>query len=201
MATLQHLQSGQMTGGEQQGNSAQLQAFEGRLAALEEKVAELKGRLPDDRVSLVVFSGELDKVLAAFVIATGAAALGQQVSMFFTFWGLNALRTKKHLSGKSFFEQLMALMSPGGSRALPVSKLNFFGIGARMLRAMMQQKHVSSLEELMAMARELGVRMVACEMSREVMGITDEELLDGLECGGVASFLSEALKSRATLFV
>jgi peroxiredoxin family protein len=201
MATLQHLQSGQMTGGEQQGNGAQLQAFEGRLAALEEKVAALEGRLPDDRVSLVVFSGELDKVLAAFVIATGAAALGQQVSMFFTFWGLNALRTKKRLSGKHFFEQLMALLSPGGSRALPVSKLNFFGIGARMLRAMMQQKHVSSLEELMAMARELGVRIVACEMSRDVMGITDEELLDGLEFGGVASFLGEALKSRATLFV
>lgn len=134
MATLQNLQSGQMTGDERPGNGMQLRAFEGRLAALEAKLAELEGRLPEDRVSLVVFSGELDKLLAAFVIATGAAALGQQVSMFFTFWGLNALRTKKLLSGKSFFAQLMALMSPNGSRALPVSKLNFFGIGARMLR-------------------------------------------------------------------
>jgi len=176
-------------------------ALEERLTALEAKVAELEGRLPEDRVSLVVFSGELDKVLAAFVIATGAAAMGQQVSMFFTFWGLHALRTKKLLSGKSIFEKLMALMSPGGSRALPVSKLNFFGIGARMLRAMMQQKHVSSLEDLMAMACELGVRIVACEMSRDVMGIKDEELRDGSELGGVASFLGDALRSRATLFI
>src|SRR5262249_2542260 len=150
METRQHTRVEQVAGGAREGHGAVPLALEERLTALEAKVAELEGRLPEDRVSLVVFSGELDKVLAAFVIATGAAAMGQQVSMFFTFWGLHALRTKKLLSGKSIFEKLMALMSPGGSRALPVSKLNFFGIGARMLRAMMQQKHVSSLEDLMA---------------------------------------------------
>ena len=201
METRQHTRVEQVAGGAREGHGAVPLALEERLTALEAKVAELEGRLPEDRVSLVVFSGELDKVLAAFVIATGAAAMGQQVSMFFTFWGLHALRTKKLLSGKSIFEKLMALMSPGGSRALPVSKLNFFGIGARMLRAMMQQKHVSSLEDLMAMACELGVRIVACEMSRDVMGIKDEELRDGSELGGVASFLGDALRSRATLFI
>src|SRR5215472_16445960 len=182
-------------------DASRVQALEEKLRELDVRLAQVEGQVAEDRVSLVVFSGELDKVLAAFVIATGAAALGQQVSMFFTFWGLNALRTKKRLSGKHFFEQLMALLSPGGSRALPVSKLNFFGIGARMLRAMMQQKHVSSLEDLMAMACELGVRIVACEMSRDVMGIKDEELRDGSELGGVASFLGDALRSRATLFI
>jgi peroxiredoxin family protein len=175
--------------------------LEERITALEAKLAELEARLPEDRVALVVFSGDLDRVLAAFVIATGAAALGQQVSMFFTFWGLSALKKQKTLSGKQLTEKLMALMSPSGSQSLPLSKMNFFGVGARMLRAMMREKNVSSLEDLIQMARDLGVRMVVCEMSRDVMGITDEELLGGVEFGGVASFLGDALKSRATLFI
>ena len=173
-----------------------------RLASLEQRLAEAEERMPEDRVAIVVFSGDLDKVLGAFVIATGAAALGQEVSMFFTFWGYNALRKKRVLTGKSFFEKAMALMSPGGSAGLPISKMNFFGIGAKMLRTMMRQKNVSSLEELMEMAQdELGVQIIACEMSRDVMGIQDEELIDGLEPGGVASFMAEALKSKVTLFI
>jgi peroxiredoxin family protein len=175
--------------------------FEERLARLEKRVAEIEESQPKDRVSMVVFSGDLDRILAAFVIATGAAALGQEVSMFFTFWGYGALRTKRVLAGKGFLQKLMAVMSPSGPQTLPVSKLNFFGIGAKMLRAMMKQKNVSSLEDLMDMARQLGVRIIACEMSRDVMGIQDEELIDGLESGGAASFLADALKSRVTLFV
>jgi peroxiredoxin family protein len=175
--------------------------LEERLAALEAKLATIEERLPEDRVSLVVFSGDLDRVLAAFVIATGAAALSQNVSIFFTFWGLNALKKKRVLSGKRLMEKMMSVMSPAGSRSLPVSKMNFFGVGAKMLRTMMREKNVSSLEDLMQMARDLGVRIVACEMSRDVMGIKDEELIGGLECGGVASFLADALKSRATLFI
>ena len=175
--------------------------FAERLARLEKRLAEIEESLPKDRVSMVVFSGDLDRILAAFVIATGAAALGQEVSMFFTFWGYGALRTKRVLDGKGFLQKLMAVMSPSGTQALPVSKLNFFGIGAKMLRAMMKQKNVSSLEDLMDMARQLGVRIIACEMSRDVMGIQDEELIDGLESGGAASFLADALKSRVTLFV
>jgi peroxiredoxin family protein len=175
--------------------------LEERLAALEAKLATIEERLPEDRVSLVVFSGDLDRVLAAFVIATGAAALGQNVSIFFTFWGLNALKKKRVLSGKRLMEKMMALMSPSGSQSLPVSKMNFFGVGAKMLRTMMREKNVSSLEDLMQMARDLGVRIVACEMSRDVMGIKDEELIGELEYGGVASFLGDALKSRATLFI
>lgn len=175
--------------------------LEERLANLEQRLVALEESQPKDRVSIVVFSGDLDRILAAFVVATGAAALGQEVSMFFTFWGYGSLRTKRVLVGKGFLQKLMAVMSPSGTQALPVSKLNFFGIGARMLRTMMKQKNVSSLEDLMGMARELGVRLIACEMSRDVMGIQDEELIDGLESGGVASFLADALKSRVTLFV
>ncbi len=172
-----------------------------RIRALEARIAELESRVPEDRVSLVVFSGELDRMLAAFVIATGAAALGQNVSMFFTFWGLSALRRKKVLSGKKFGEKLMALMSPEGTAALPLSRMNFFGVGAQMMRSMMKAKQVSSLEDLIQMASDLGVRVVACEMSRDVMGIQDEEMREGVEFGGVATFLGDALRSRVTLFI
>lgn len=177
------------------------EALATRLAALEGRLVAVEEALPEDRVSIIVFSGDLDRVLAAFIIATGAAALGQEVSMFFTFWGFNALRKKRVLDGKQPFEKLMALMSPSGSHGMPVSRMNYFGVGARMLRAMMRNKNVASVEDLMAMSREMGVKMVACDMSRDVMGIRDEELIEGPEPGGVASFLADGLKSRVTVFI
>jgi peroxiredoxin family protein len=177
------------------------QTLEEKVRALEARVAALEERAPEDRVALVVFSGDLDRVLAAFVIATGAAAMGQQVSMFFTFWGLSVLKKSTEFKGKSFFQKAMAVMSPGSSRALPVSRMNYFGVGAKMLRTMMRQRNVTSLEDMIRLARELGVRMIACEMSRDVMGIQPSELQDGLECGGVATFLADSLKSRTSLFI
>ncbi len=177
------------------------QALEEKLRDLEKRLAQVEGQAAEDRVSLVVFSGDLDRVLAAFIIATGAAAMGQQVSMFFTFWGLSVLKKDSQLSGKTLFQKMMALMSPGSSQSLPVSKMNYFGVGAKMLRSMMKEKNVNSLEEMISLARELGVRMIACEMSRDVMGIKESELVAGLECGGVASFLADSLKSRTSLFI
>jgi peroxiredoxin family protein len=172
-----------------------------RLAALETRLEALEESQPDDKVAIVVFSGDLDKVLAAFVIATGAAALGQEVSMFFTFWGLSVLKKKSSLADKNVFEKAMAVMSPGNSEQLPVSQMNYFGVGAKMLRKMMKDKNVSSLEEMIAMAKEMDVKLLACEMSRDVMGVSDEELMDGLEPAGVASFLGESLRSRTNLFI
>ena len=172
-----------------------------RLAELEKRVSTLEQQTPEDRVTIIVFSGYLDRVLAAFIIATGAAAMGQQVSMFFTFWGLSVLKKGTKFDGKSLFQKMMAMMSPGSSQGLPVSKMNYFGVGAKMLRSMMKDKNVSSLEDLILLAREMGVRLIACEMSRDVMGIKESELVGGLECGGVATFLGDALKSRASLFI
>lgn len=172
-----------------------------RLSTLEQRVEGLEEAQPEDKVALVVFSGDLDRVLAAFVIATGAAALGQEVSMFFTFWGLSVLKKDSNLSGKGLFEKMMAVMSPGNSTELPVSKMNYFGIGAKMLRQMMKDKNVSSLEEMIEMAREMDVKLLACEMSKDVMGIQDDELIDGLESAGVAAFLGESLTSRTNLFI
>jgi len=171
-----------------------------RVAELEKRLASLEER-SEDRVTIVVFSGDLDRVLAAFIIATGAAAMGQQASMFFTFWGLSVVKKETSFEGKTVFQKMMAMMSPDSSQTLPVSKMNYFGAGAKMLRTMMKQKNVSSLEDLIALAREMGVRMIACEMSRDVMGIKESELMPGLECGGVATFLGDALTSRVSLFV
>ncbi len=180
---------------------SRMQVLEEKLRDLEERLTHVEGQVAEDRVALVVFSGDLDRVLAAFIIATGAAAMGQQVSMFFTFWGLSVLKKDKQLSGKTLFQKMMALMSPGSSEKLPVSQMNFFGVGAKMLRSMMKEKNVNSLEEMISLARELGVRMIACEMSRDLMGIKESELVAGLECGGVASFLADSLKSRTSLFI
>jgi peroxiredoxin family protein len=175
--------------------------LEARLAALEKSQAEIKEELPDHRVSVVVFSGDLDKVLAAFVIATGAAAVGMEVSMFFTFWGLSALKKGRKLRGKGLLEKAFALLTPGSSRSLGLSQRNFAGVGARLMRRMMRQKNIASLEELVQTARELGVRFTGCQMSMDVMGIKHEELLDGVEVGGVAAFLADATRSKATLFI
>jgi peroxiredoxin family protein len=180
---------------------SRMQALEEKVRDLEKRLVHVEGQVAEDRVALVVFSGDLDRVLAAFIIATGAAAMGQQVSMFFTFWGLSVLKRDKQLSGKTLFQKMMALMSPGSSKSLPVSQMNYFGVGAKMLRSMMKEKNVNSLEEMIALARELGVRMIACEMSRDLMGIKESELVAGLECGGVASFLADSLKSRTNLFI
>ena len=178
-----------------------LEMLQEQLGALEKRVGEVEESLPEDKVALIIFSGDLDKVLAAFVIANGAAALGQEVSMFFTFWGLSVLKKKGSLADKSLFQKMMAVMSPDTTTELPVSKMNYFGVGAKMLRKMMKDKNVDSLEGMIAMSREMGVTMTACEMSRDVMGISDDELVDGLEHAGVASFLSESLRSRTNMFI
>jgi peroxiredoxin family protein len=176
-------------------------ALQEQIQQLQAQVDALRAQSPDNRLSMVVFSGDLDRVLASFVIASGAAASGMEVSMFFTFWGLTALRQKRESRGKTLFQKLMGWMTPVGIRGLGVSKMNFGGIGAKMLRTMMRQQGVPQPEEMAQMARDLGVRIVACQMSMDVMGIHKEELIDGVEVGGVATFLGDATRSKATLFI
>ena len=169
---------------------------------LERALQELRERTPEDRAALVVFSGDLDRVMAAFVIATGAAASGLETSMFFTFWGLSVLKKKgARAAGKGLKQRMFALMTPTGSEGLGTSQLNFFGMGAKMLRSMMKEQGIASLEELMGMARELGVKMTACTMSMDAMGIAKEELVGGLEYGGVAAFMADASRARVSLFI
>jgi peroxiredoxin family protein len=175
-----------------------------RIAALEARVAALEAHPSqgiEDRLAMVVFSGDLDKAIAAFIIATGAASMGLEVSMFFTFWGLSAVKKQKVFSGKSLLEQGFTAMLPGKLGEMGLSQMNFFGAGAQIIRGLMQKHEVSSPEELFGLARELGVRMVVCDMSRELLGIKDEELVDGLETGGVATFLGDAARAKVTLFI
>jgi peroxiredoxin family protein len=178
--------------------SLQLASFREEISR---ELAALRERTVDDRAAIVVFSGDLDKVLAGFVIATGAAA-GLETTLFFTFWGLGALKKEGAAGGqKGLKEKMFAMMTPGSSRRLGTSRLNFMGMGSRMLRSMMKDKGIATLEELMDVARDLGVRFMACTMSMDAMGVTREELVDGLEFGGVAAYMAEAARSRVTLFI
>jgi len=176
-----------------------------RINALEARVAELEeapAQDIEDRLALVVFSGDLDKAIASFIIATGAAAMGLEVSMFFTFWGLNVIKKGQRVyTDKNLFQKGFSAMMPSGSGNLGLSQMNFFGVGSKMIRKIMQDNDVASLEEFMEMAQEFGVRMVACDMSQELMGIRDEELIDGIEHGGVATFLGDAASAKASLFI
>lgn len=146
------------------------------------------------RISIVCFSGDFDKILAAFTIATGAAATNREVTMFFTFWGLNAL--KKNMGHAALGQGLLArafnwLM--GGRNSLPLSRLNFFGLSPRLMRGMMKKHHVASLEEMMQAAHALGIRLVACEMAMHILELKREDLIDEVQgIVGVATFLNDS---------
>jgi peroxiredoxin family protein len=140
--------------------------------------------------------------VAAFVIANGALAMGSEVTLFFTFWGLNALR--KQNPGpvkKNFIEAMFGFMMPRGAEKLSLSKMNMGGMGLQMIKGIMKQKNVASLPELIASAQAGGVRLVACTMSMDLMGIKKEELIDGVETGGVAMYLDRAENGNVNLFI
>jgi len=152
--------------------------------------------------TIIVFSGDLDKVLAAFVIANGAAAMGDDVTMFFTFWGLNVLRKPEKVPAqKSFLQAMFGAMMPRGAEKLGISKMNFGGMGAKMMKKVMKQQNVTSLPELVTTAQEQGIKMIACTMSMDVMGIREQELIEGLEFAGVATYLGEADEANVNLFI
>jgi peroxiredoxin family protein len=139
--------------------------------------------------------------MASLIIATGAAAMGMQVTMYFTFWGLAALKKTTILRGKSIPEKLLTMMLPSGPEGTGTSKLHMLGLGPVMLKTMMSKHNVETLPSLIALAQELGVQLIACQMSMGIMGITKEELIDGLNYGGVATYIGDASNSRVTLFI
>jgi peroxiredoxin family protein/rhodanese-related sulfurtransferase/TusA-related sulfurtransferase len=152
--------------------------------------------------NFVVFSGDLDKTIAAFIMANGAAAMGRDVTIFFTFWGLNILRKPKKVRvKKNIVEKMFGFMMPRGTHKLGLSRMNMGGMGAKMIRWIMKEHNIQSLEELIRQAIEHGVRLIACQMSMEIMGIRKEELIDGVELGGVATFLGAGELSGMSLFI
>ena len=157
--------------------------------------------LPHDK-TIIVFSSDLDRAIAAFVIANGAVSMGRKVTMFFTFWGLNILRKEKSPRvKKDLFGKIFGFMMPRGSKKLSLSKMNFFGFGSKLIRFLMRTKNINSLEEFIESAQKNGVRLVACQMTMDMMGIKKEELIDGVEIGGVASYLNAAENSDNNLFI
>jgi len=155
-----------------------------------------------DNKTIVVFSGDLDKAMAAFIIANGAAAMGKKVTLFFTFWGLNILRKPEHVPvSKGFMDKMFGFMMPRGSKKLKLSNMNMLGMGTKMMRMVMKNKNVSSLEELIQSAMDVGIEIVACQMSLDVMGLKQEELLDCVKVGGVGYYLGEAEDSNVNLFI
>lgn len=153
------------------------------------------------KASLIVFSGDLDKLFGAFIIATSAAAANMEVTMFFTFWGLRALK-KKVRTGKSLIGRLMGLMYGGDIHRAGPSKMNFFGIGRWMFKKMMKAKNVASLPELRQAAIDLGVKLYGCQMSMDVMEIPKETLIDDVtDCVGAAFYVEQAQQSEISLFI
>ena len=155
-----------------------------------------------EKISIVCFSGEFDKVLAAFTIATAAAATNRDVSMFFTFWGLNALKKKQNHAwiGKGVLARVFNFLM-GGRNNLPLSHFNFFGLSPKLMTGMMKKKNVATLPQLIDAAEDLGVRLIACEMAMNILGIEKTDLVDAVEnVVGVATFLNES-KDTKIIFI
>lgn len=151
--------------------------------------------------TIVVFSNDLDKALAAFIIANGAKASGHDVTLFFTFWGLNILRKENVTVKKSLIDKMFGFMMPKGADKLTLSKMNMGGVGSMMMKWVMKNKNISTLKELITQAQANGVKFIACQMSMDVMGIKKEELIDGVEIGGVAKYIAESSNSNSNLFI
>lgn len=153
-----------------------------------------------EKASIIVFSGDMDKVMGAFIIANGAAAFDMEVTMFFTFWGLKAIQNGK-MTGKGVFGKMLGMMNRGGADRIGPSKFNFGGMGRWMFKKMMKAQNVTPLPQLIKQAQDQGVRLVACEMSMNVMEIPKEAFIDGVEIGGVATYIGEASESKFSLFI
>jgi len=178
----------------------------GTEQAVMEQPKQAETMLPavEKKISIVVFSGDLDKLLASLIIATGAVAMGMKARLFFTFWGTAALRdARKSVKGKSLMSKMFGFMLPKGARKVKLSKMNMGGMGTAMMKMLMKKKKVASLEEMLTLAGQMEVEICICEMSMGLMGFKREEMIDypHMSVCGVASFLAEASTSRVQLFI
>lgn len=181
-----------------------IEKLEKQMEALQAQVTDLEANAPKDQLSMVVFSGDLDRALAAFIIAVGAAAMYERVVMFFTFWGITVLRdAKKKVPKEDVMAKMFGMMLPNGSGGLKLSNMNMAGMGTKMMKSLMKKKGNMSLEELMQTAADSGVEIVICEMSMNLMGFNPEEMIDypHVTLAGVAKFLQESGQSKVSLFI
>lgn len=155
-----------------------------------------------DKTTIILFSGDLDKAIAAFIIANGAAAYDHEVTIFCTFWGLNVLRKDEAVkTNKSLLEKAFGWMMPRGPKKLGLSKMNMAGMGPKMIQHVMKKHNALSLPQLIELAQEQGVKLVACTMTMDLLGLKREELIDGIELAGVAAYLGDASNAKVNLFI
>jgi peroxiredoxin family protein len=171
-----------------------------RLTQLEEELREIKTRVPDNKVSIILLSSDFDKAMAAFMMANGAAAMGMEVSMFFTFWGCSVIKKGRKLKGKKFSHKLINLMLPGSSRDLAPSKMAFGGIGRKFFNYMMAGE-MASLEEQIEIAKECGITFQICAPSLGLMGFDNDEWVVPVDVCGVAAMYDTALNARTAYFI
>ena len=177
--------------------------LEMQFAELQKKVNRME-KGTKDQLSMVVFSGDLDKILAAMIIATGAAAMDMKVKLFFTFWATSALRDpKKNVKGKNLISKMFGIMLPKGRNKIKLSQMNMCGMGTSMIKGLMKKNNVASLDQMFTYAEELAVEFNVCEMSMNLMGFKKEELIDYpyMNICGVATFLADASESKVQLFI
>jgi len=189
---------------EETGSEVSLEAVAKQVADLKAQLESLSKNSQENKLSMIIFSGDLDRALASLIIATGAVAMGMEVVLFFTFWGTPLLRDKKKKVGeKDLMGKMFGTMLPKGTGDLKLSKMNMGGMGTAMMKSLMKKKNVASLEEMLGLADELGVKIFICEMSMDLMGFKREEMIDysNLDYAGVATFLSEAQNSKVQLFI
>ncbi len=152
--------------------------------------------------TIVLFSGNYDKAMAAYIIANGAAAYDHEVTIFHTFWGLNALRKDENIEvNKGFMEKMFGKMMPRGAEKMGLSKMNFAGFGPKMIKDVMKKHNALSLAQLIEMAQEQDVKLVACTMTMDLLGLQQEELLENIEYAGVAAYLADAEDGNVNLFI
>ncbi|WP_089153533.1 DsrE/DsrF/DrsH-like family protein [Paenibacillus tuaregi] len=167
-----------------------------------EAITELSSADTKERTTIVLFSGDMDKAIAAFIIANGAAAYDHEVTIFFTFWGLNALRRDEVVKvRKGWLERAFGWMMPRGAKKMGLSKMNFMGMGPKMIQHVMNKHNALSLPQLIELAQEQGVKLVACTMTMDLLGLQKEELIDGLTYAGVAAYLGDASEAKVNLFI
>ena len=171
-----------------------------RLTALEAELQAIKERVPDNKVSIILLSGDFDKAMAAFMMSTGAVAMGMEVTMFFTFWGCSAIKKGRKLKGKKFTHKLINLMLPGSSKDLAPSKMAFGGIGRQFFNYVMKGE-MASLDELIQLAVESGVRFQVCAPSLGLMGFDADEWVVPVDVCGVAAMYETALRARTAYFI
>lgn len=154
------------------------------------------------KTNIILFSGDYDKAMAAYIIANGAAAYDHDVTIFHTFWGLNTLRKDEAVSvKKGFIEKMFAKLMPRGANQMGLSKMNFAGFGPKMIKSIMKKHNAMPLPQLIELAQEQGVKLVACTMTMDLLGLKKEELLDGIEYAGVAAYLADAEEGQVNLFI